>query len=45
MAEGCTVFSTVEVVLCAIHGMAMIREMDPQTRVVELYFSAEKQTG
>jgi len=38
LLEGCVVFSTVEIVICAIHGMNMIREMDPQTRVVELYF-------
>ena len=39
LLEGCIVFTTVEVVLCSIHGMAMVRKIDPQTRVVELYFS------
>ena len=40
LLEGCIVFSTVEIVLCSIQGMPMLREMDPQTRVVELYFSS-----
>lgn len=39
LVEGCLVLSTVEIVICAIQGMTMIREMDPQTRVVELFFS------
>jgi predicted DNA-binding protein with PD1-like motif len=39
LLEGCLVFSTVEIVICSIQGMSMVREMDPQTRVVELYFS------
>jgi predicted DNA-binding protein with PD1-like motif len=38
LVEGCIVLSTVEIVICAIHGMTMVREMDPQTRVIELYF-------
>lgn len=38
LLEGCLVFSTVEIVLCSIRGMTMIREMDPQTRVIELGF-------
>jgi predicted DNA-binding protein with PD1-like motif len=41
LVEGCIVLSTVEIVIAAIHGMAMIREMDPQTRVIELCFARE----
>jgi predicted DNA-binding protein with PD1-like motif len=38
LLEGCLVFSTVEIAICTVQGMTMVREMDPQTRVAELYF-------
>ena len=43
LVEGCIVFSTVEIIIGAIHGIAMTREMDPQTRVIELCFAREDQ--
>lgn len=39
LLKGCIVFSTVEIVVCTVEGMSLIREMDPQTRVLELFFS------
>jgi hypothetical protein len=39
LLEGCIVLSTAEIVLCCIRDMPMIREMDPHTKAVELYFS------
>lgn len=38
LVEGCMAYSTVELILCSIDGVRMVRKMDPQTRVVELYF-------
>ena len=38
LLRGCIVFSTVEVIICSIRGLTMVREMDPQTQVVELFF-------
>jgi predicted DNA-binding protein with PD1-like motif len=37
LIEGCTVFSTVEVIVAVIRNANLVRRMDPQTRVVELY--------
>lgn len=38
LLEGCIVFTTAEIVICSIRGMTMVREMDPETGVLELFF-------
>jgi predicted DNA-binding protein with PD1-like motif len=44
LLKGCIVLSTAEIVLCCIRGIRMIREMDEQTRVLELFCSSDKET-
>lgn len=42
LLEGCIVFSTAEIVLCSIQGISMLRDMDPQTKMVQLTFSTSE---
>ena len=37
LIEGCVVFSTCEVILAEVTGLEMKRNIDPDTRVLELY--------
>jgi predicted DNA-binding protein with PD1-like motif len=39
LSEGCIVFSTAEIILASVRELGMIREMDPETRVIELFFA------